>query len=37
LRASQIRRANPGLVAAIDAELKAGPSFFIPPADRGKG
>lgn len=25
LRASQIRRANPGLAAAIDAELKAGP------------
>ena len=24
LRASQIRRANPGLAAAIDAELKAG-------------
>ena len=25
LRAGQIRRANPGLAAAIDAELKAGP------------
>jgi hypothetical protein len=37
LRASQIRRANPGLVAAIDAELKAGPSFFSPPTDPSKG
>lgn len=27
LRAGQIRRANPGLVAAIDAELKARSSF----------
>jgi hypothetical protein len=26
LKASQIRRANPGLTAAIDAELKAGPA-----------
>jgi hypothetical protein len=32
LRASQIRRANPGLVAAIDAELKAGRSA----SSRGK-
>jgi hypothetical protein len=29
LRASQIRRANPELAAAIDAELKARPDFFI--------
>ena len=36
LRASQIRRANPGLAAAIDAELKAGPVLPIPSADRGK-
>ncbi len=32
LRASQIRRANPALVAAIDAELKAGS----PSVDRKK-
>lgn len=36
LRASQIRRANPGLAAAIDAELKAGPSFRIGSTDCGK-
>ena len=36
LRAKQIRRANPGLAAAIDAELKAGPSFRTQPADRSK-
>jgi hypothetical protein len=40
LRASQIRRANPGLAAAIDAELKAGPSSptgaaSTPSSDRG--
>jgi hypothetical protein len=29
LRASQIRRANPDLVAAIDAELKAGSSLHL--------
>ena len=28
LRASQIRRANPGLAAAIDAELKAAQASF---------
>lgn len=32
LRASQIRRANPGLAAAIDAELRAGSS---PPEWKG--
>jgi hypothetical protein len=36
LRASQIRRANPGLAAAIDAELKAGPSFPLYSADHKK-
>jgi hypothetical protein len=37
LRASQIRRANPGLAAAIDAELKAGPAWSIPSSSgRGK-
>ena len=36
LRASQIRRANPDLVAAIDAELKAGSSFSAGGPDRGK-
>jgi hypothetical protein len=34
LRASQIRRANPVLAAAIDAELKAGPFLSIYSADR---
>jgi hypothetical protein len=32
LRAGQIRRANPELAAAIDAELRAGASFPIAPA-----
>jgi hypothetical protein len=36
LRASQIRRANPGLAAAIDAELKAGPSPAVHAAGRKK-
>jgi hypothetical protein len=36
LRASQIRRANPGLAAAIGAELKAGSSFSIHVADNKK-
>jgi hypothetical protein len=29
LRASQIRRANPGLAAAIEGELKARPAFSV--------
>jgi hypothetical protein len=36
LRASQIRRANPGLAAAIDAELKAGSASFNPSSGREK-
>lgn len=36
LRASQIRRANPGLAAAIDAELKARSAIFIRSAAREK-
>jgi hypothetical protein len=35
LRASQIRRANPDLAAAIDAELKARPASSGAPAERG--
>jgi hypothetical protein len=35
LRASQIRRANPELAAAIDAELKSAPSGGTAPASRG--
>jgi hypothetical protein len=35
LRASQIRRANPGLAAAIDAELKAGAGLK-PPYRQGR-
>jgi hypothetical protein len=34
LRANQIRRANPKLAAAIDAELRAGPPLSVRPADR---
>ncbi len=37
LRAGQIRRANPELAAAIDAELKAGPSPSLTSADRDRG
>jgi hypothetical protein len=33
LRASQIRRANPGLAAAIDAELKGGIALPTPSRD----
>jgi hypothetical protein len=36
LRASQIRRANPELSAAIDAELKADPSALVKSVDRKK-
>jgi hypothetical protein len=36
LRASQIRRANPDLAAAIDAELKAGPSSSMPSSGRSR-
>ena len=36
LRASQIRRANPDLAAAIDAELKARPTFPASSAGREK-
>ena len=36
LRASQIRRANPDLAAAIDAELKAQPALPARPAGHGK-
>jgi hypothetical protein len=36
LRASQIRRANPVLTAAIDAELKSGPSHSVHAANRKK-
>jgi hypothetical protein len=37
LRASQIRRANPGLAAAIDAELKAVSKFSVRRPDRVEG
>jgi hypothetical protein len=37
LRASQIRRANPDLAAAIDAELKARSTILILPSNSARG
>jgi hypothetical protein len=37
LRVSQIRRANPDLAAAIDAELKGRPTFSARPAGGERG